>query len=303
LAWVAAQEPVRQGLEDAACRPLTLIGASFGPQEVEEVNRLLVPRGYAYGAGLGRGLRPTFFLGELHARRHQEGLTIFVLGPELARDLDGSPALAQGDLIYARKESLAFYLWDHLADPMQQRNDFLRLALEGYGLELPDLLRDPESQAERFLEFRDGELEAAIHHELGEAKEPSLRGVLPKILQAFPQTRVEHWARGLKDALAEVNEWGRLHYLIRTKNLPSLALMLAWRPGLYPLLLPELEPAFRRVAAFGDWPALDAARTRMLKRLRGVAGGLKALLAGPDAPPAPAALRAIEQQYLARLGL
>lgn len=303
LAWVAEQEGAWEELEDAAFRPLILNGASFDPQEAQEVNRRLLPEGYAYGAGLGRGLRPTFFLGELAAWRRQEGLTIFVLGPESARDLDGTPALTQGDLIYARKEALAFHLWDHLADPMQQKNEFLRIALGGYGLKREDLLRDPEAREAQFLEFLEAELEAAIHHEIGEAKEESLREALPRILAAFPQTRVEHWARGLKDALADVNDWGRLQYLIRTRNLPSLALMLAWRPGLYPLLLPELEPAFRRVEAHGDWPALDAARKQMLTSLRRTAQGLTSLPAARESTMDSATLSIIEKRYLAPLGL
>jgi hypothetical protein len=206
-------------------------------------------------------------------------------------------------LIYARKEALAFYLWDRLADPVQQNNEFLKIALAGYGLRLMALLRNPGDHQTRFQELLVGELEAAIHHEIGEALEPSLRQALPAVLASYPQTRVEHWARGLKDALAEVNEWGRLSYLIETRNLSSLALMLAWRPGLYPLLMPELEPACRRVAAHGDWQALEEARQQVLTRLRRTAAGLTELLAAKDAGPAPATLKEIEQQYLAPLGL
>jgi len=75
------------------------------------------PRGWRNGAGLSRGLAPTFFLGELLEARQVGELTILVLGPELARDLDASPALCQGTLIYARRQALAFYLWDHLSTP------------------------------------------------------------------------------------------------------------------------------------------------------------------------------------------
>jgi hypothetical protein len=303
LAWVAEQERVWDALEDAPWRGLTWGQETFEPQEVEGVNRHLLPLGFAYGAGLSRGLKPTFFLGELAEVRRRGELTILVLGPELARDLDGTPALCQGSLIYARKEALAFYLWDRLSDPMQQNNEFLKIALAGYRLALQDLLRDPEAHQEQFRELLAGELEAAIHHEIGEALEPSLRLALPAVLETYPQTRVELWARGLKDALAEVNEWGRLAYLIDTQDLSSLALMLAWRPGLYPLLMPELEPACRRVADRGDWPALEEARQQVLTRLRRTAQGLTALMAAGEAAASPAILKEIEQQYLAPLGL
>jgi len=303
LAWVAEQEQIWDSLEDAPWQPLTLNGESFEPQEVDALNRRLHPLGLAYGAGLSRGMQPTFFLGELAEVRRQEDLTILILGRELARDLDGTPALCQGSLIYARQEALGFYVWDRLADPVQQHKEFLKIALAGYGLALKDLLREPEAHQEQYRQLLAAELETAIHHEIGEALEPSLRFALPLIISSFPQTRVEHWARGLKDALAEVNESGRLAYLIETRNLPSLALMLAWRPGLYPLLLPELEPACRRVAAQGDWPALEAARVQALARLRSTAAGLSELVAAKDTAASPAALKKIEQQYLAPLGL
>jgi hypothetical protein len=80
--------------------------------------------------------------------------------------------------------------------------------------------------------------------------------------------------------------------------------MLAWRPGLYGLLMPELEPACRRVAAKGDWDALEEAREKILARLRCTAGGLTKIMAGKEAgTPSSASLREIEQQYLAPLGL
>ena len=68
------------------------------------------------------------------------------------------------------------------------------------------------------------------------------------MLERFPQTRLELWVRTLKDALADVNDWGRLAYIVAEQRLPSLAVMLAWRPGLFPALLPEFAPAFQDFA-------------------------------------------------------
>lgn len=303
LAWVAEQEKVWESLEDAPWQNLAWGEATFEPQDVDGVNALLLPLGLAYGAGLSRGMKPTFFLGELAEVRREGELTILILAKELARDLDGTPALCQGSLIYARHEAMGFYVWDRLADPVQQSNEFLKIALAGHGLKLKSLLRDPGAHEAQFRDLLAAELEAAIHHEIGEAREPSLRQALPLVLASFPQTRVEHWARGLKDALAEANEWGRLSYLIKNRNLPSLALMLAWRPGLYSLLMPELEPACRRVADNGEWQALEEARVQVLSRLRRTAAGLTELMAARESTMAPDTLKEIEQQYLAPLGL
>jgi hypothetical protein len=252
---------------------------------------------------LSRGLAPTFFLGELLEERRVGELTILILGPELARDLDASPALCQGTLIYARRQALAFYLWDHLSDPIQQGNAYLQLALKSYQLTLKDLLADPEAHQEQFNAFLAGELEAVIHHEMGEALEPSLQDAFPAVLQRFPQTRLEIWVRTLKDALADVNDWGRLAYIVTEERLPSLAVMLAWRPGLLPALLPELAPAFQDLLATGDWGVMEAARCSALTRLREMAAGLNTLLEAPEAA-SPAWLQdELHRRYLAPLGL
>jgi len=206
-------------------------------------------------------------------------------------------------LIYARRQALAFYLWDHLSDPTQQGNAYLQIALKAYSLPLTKLLRDPEAYQGQFNAFLAGELEAVIRHETGEALEPSLKTAFPALLERLPQTRAELWLRTLKDALADVNDWGRLAYLIEARHLPSLAVMLAWRPGMLPALLPELEPAFEELLATGDWGALDAARRRALKRLRETAAGLNELLTAPEAASTPWLKEQIQCRYLAPLGL
>ena len=132
LDWIARREYTWDDLEEASWRTLPWGAAAIDPFAVETLNRHLIPQGLAYGAGLSRGLTPTFFLGELLEERREGELTILILGPELARDLDASPALCQGTLIYARRQALAFYLWDHLADPTQQGNAYLQLALKAY---------------------------------------------------------------------------------------------------------------------------------------------------------------------------
>jgi len=303
LAWIEAKEQGWNLLEEADWQPLSWGDQTFEPFGAERLNRVLRAQGLAYGAGLSRGLAPTCFLGELLEVRREGSLTILLLGRELARDLDATPALRQGNLIYARREAMAFYLWDRLSDPVQHKNAYLRIALDAYHLPLAGLLRQPEEFQGEFAALLAAELEAAIRHEVGEALEPSLQDVLPTLLARFPQTRVELWARALKDALADTNDWGRLAFLIQERRLPSLAVFLAWRPGLYPRLLPELEPAFQQVVAAGDWESLEQARRAALARLRQTAAELADLLADADGSDLPSLRAAIERQYLAPLGL
>ena len=303
LAWIEIKERTWEVLEGAAWQQLVWNGQTFEPLAVAELNQRLIPQGFAYGAGLGRGHAPTCFLGELQEIRPHDDLTIIVLGRELARDLGAAPALRQGPLIYARQETLSYYLWDRLSDPTQQKNAFLRIALAAYGLDLAGLLRYPTAHRDAYDAFLAGELEAVIHHEVGEAMETSLGPTFATLLDLFPQSRVELWLRALKDALAEVNEFGRLSYLIAGRRLASLALMLALRPPLYAMLMPELEPAFCRLQTDGDWLELETARIRILTRLRGVAGDLKNLLSSPESASTRWVRAEIEQRYLAPLGL
>jgi hypothetical protein len=303
LAWVEGKEGAWEQLEGAVWQDLILNGATLDPFAVAEVNAALTPLGLAYGAGYSRGLAPTCFLGRLLEVRRLDDLTVLVLGNELARDLDAAPALCQGSLIYARREALAYYIWDRLSDPVQQHKPFLKVALAAFGTTLGSLLQDPEAHREAFEQLVAGELEAVIRHEVGEAREISLRDAFRTALTLFPQTRVELWVRALKDALAEVNEWGRLAYLIEARQATSLALMLAWRPGLYPLLLPELEPAFWQLQEQGDWEVLAEARLSALSRLRATAAELSELLAAADITPAPQLRGEIEARFLKPLGL
>jgi hypothetical protein len=130
-----------------------------------------------------------------------------------------------------------------------------------------------------------------------------LKEAFPAVLERFPQTRVELWVRALKDALADVNDWGRLAYLVDQECLPSLAVMLAWRPGILPALLPELEPAFAQLLATDDWGVMNAARRQALTRLREMAAGLNALLDCPEAVSGPWLQAELQRRYLAPLGL
>jgi hypothetical protein len=79
--------------------------------------------------------------------------------------------------------------------------------------------------------------------------------------------------------------------------------MLAWRPGLLPALLPELEPAFQELLATGDWEVMETARGHALERLRQVAAGLNSLLDSPAAASTSWLQAEIQRRYLAPLGL
>jgi hypothetical protein len=302
LAWIAAQEEAWQAVASTALQDLEWQGRRLDPFGVAEVNRLVAQEGLAYGAGFTQGLAPMCFLGELWETQQRLGLTVLILGPELARDLEAVPALRQGEVIYLRTEPLAFYLWDHLADPTKQNNPFLLLALAAKGLDLGRWAKDPEHYTAAFQDLLQVQGEALIRHELGEALEPSLQTAFPEIIRLFPHSKIERWLRALKDALADLNDWGRLVYLVHRRDLPHLALLLAFRPGFYPYLIPELEPAFWELQRTRDWGVIEAARQTALERLRATAAQVEELWS-ELAPAAPDRLQAaLEERFLKPLG-
>lgn len=303
LAWIARQEEAWNDLLETDLQDLPWQGRRLDPFAVSELNAILAPAGLAYGAGFTQGLAPMCFLGELRETRQRWGLTIWILGPELARDMDAAPALRQGDIIYLRTEPLAFHLWDLLADPSKQNNLFLKVALASRGLDPLAWLQQPERHAGAFQEMLTSQGEALICHEIGEAREPTLQTTLPEIIQSFPHSKVERWVRALKDALADLNEWGRMAHIAARRDLPELALLLAWRPGFYPYLIPELEPAFWDLQKTRDWGVIDAARQAALQRLRQTAVELEEVWEARAKAAPDTVQRLLEQRFIKPLGL
>ncbi len=79
--------------------------------------------------------------------------------------------------------------------------------------------------------------------------------------------------------------------------------MLAFQPGFYPLLLPEIEPAFQELATSGNWDVLEQARLAALARLRQTAAEVTHLVA-LHKNDAPEHLRDIlTARFLTPLGL
>jgi hypothetical protein len=303
LAWIAQQEEAWNDLAETDLQDLQWQGRRLDPFAVVELNTLVAPEGLAYGAGFTHGLAPMCFLGELWERQQRLGLTIFILGPELARDLDAAPALRQGEVVYLRTEPLAYYLWDQLADPTRQNNIFFQVALAAWGLDPAAWLQKPERYEDAFQALLAAQGEALIRHEIGEALEPALQATLPEIVQRLPHSKVERWVRALKDALADLNDWGRLAHILERRDLPELALLLAWRPGFYPYLVPELAPAFWDLQKTRDWEVIETARRTALQRLRQTAAQLEQEWAALAARDTDTLQRTLEERFIRPLGL
>jgi hypothetical protein len=67
-----------------------------------------------YGAGYGRSMKAVFFLAEKIEQRTVAGIPVLILGKERAKEMASPFAMAQDGVIFVRKESLRFFLWDHI---------------------------------------------------------------------------------------------------------------------------------------------------------------------------------------------
>lgn len=85
--------------------------------------------------------------------------------------------------------------------------------------------------------------------------------------------------------------------------MPELALLLAWRPGFYPYLIPELEPAFWELQRTRDWGAVEQARQRALGRLHQTAAELDEVLEELAGAADEDTAMVLEEKFISPLGL
>ena len=257
LEWIGKKEDEWDKLEEQEFAGISVAGKTYDPFDVEGLNAILAPHGLFYGAGYVQGLKPSFLLAELAETRQVEGFPVYILGREHARDLLTVPALSQGNSILVRKESARLFLWNLIFFLKKSSREALSFALEAYGISD----HHPQALKENFARVCDDEVEAYIHHEVGELKDTDLdRDVWRNIIAAFPHTVIEFFVRALKDVLADTNDHGKIRYIVRQRRAASFALHAAFLDGLRRLLFPELAEAFREFKETGNWESAERAR-------------------------------------------
>jgi hypothetical protein len=266
LEWIGRKEEEWETLTGADLAEITIQGTRYPPFDLEEINALLEPRGFYYGAGFVHGLKPTFFLAHLeNTREEEDGVTVLFLGRELARDLLTLPAMTQNDCILVRKESARLFLWNQVFFVKNSGRDALQFALKAYGI----TDHDPASLQRNLNRISDDELETYVHHEMGEIREGSFdRSVWRELLSVFPHTPVEIVVRTLKDILAETGKFGSISHIIRQKKASSLGLYAAFLDGLKKEMFSELPPAFKAFTKAGDWSLIEEAASSAYQRAK-----------------------------------
>lgn len=262
LKWIDRKEALWLECLESPFEPLLINNHPFDCLDGRGINQHLIPLGLYYGAGYGRGLKPTFFLGTIREKRLVHGYTVIILGQELACDLSQVPGQRQGKIIVIRMEPLRFFLWSKIQETEKFEREAASMALSYYGWN-PSL--SPESQLGPIIQV---ELETVLSHELGEALDRTFpQGLWKKLISAFPFSRVELYLRTLKDLLADTHPQGTLNHIISGQKAGSLAFYLSNLKGLRRALFPEMVPAIRQFKKEEDWSDVTGARKEGRNRL------------------------------------
>lgn len=258
LDWIGKKEKQWESFADKEIAGLRIQNKPYDPFDVTGINAILEPQGFYYGAGYGRGLKPTYLLAEIDDKRRIDGHTVYFLGKELARDLFTVPAVAQQNCILIRKKTAQVHLWERMLYVKKSGRRALHFALNHYGLQEQDR---PELKR-NLSKISDDESETYIYHELGEIKGNDFdREVWREMIAAYPNTAVEFLARTIKDLLADTNEYGTLQYILREKKATSLGFYIAFMEGLPKALFQELIEAFDEFLKKENWDRIEQAVT------------------------------------------
>lgn len=298
LEWIETRENRWDQCTDDEFQQISLNGQSFDPFDTTGINAALVSLDLFYGAGYARSLKPTFFLAEIKEKLELDGIRIYVLERELARDLLTIPALSQDDCVLLRQDSARMYLWDSIFYIKKSARPALEFALKNCGIE--DLHTESlQRNLAGILEIQKG---SYIYHEIGELNETVFdRDIWREIIGAFPYSPVEYLARAVKDLLADTNEFGTLQHIINERNTAALGFYAAFLDGLMKEFFPELPASFREFMQTGDWRRIEQAAAHGYKTAAGHAALIMNIYQeGVDKKDLPWAERQIQKRLLGK---
>ena len=247
--WLREREQLWDSLHAEDFNPMAIGDNRYDPFDSGAINAELNPQGLVYSGGLGINNKPHFFLGLLERHDQYNGYAIFVSEKELARDLTSPPAMAQGNNIYIRRESLKRMLWEKLESwNWNQPDNAMGKALAYY-----DFNKDVDQALEAMTE---NELEAILLHEIGELRAGERLGKQwEELLITLPYTRAELMLRAVRDHLADAIS--TLPALLEKDNEPSLHFYFGNLTHMRKHLSPSLLEAYQRWQESGNRRELE----------------------------------------------
>ncbi len=195
--WLTAREGLWDEVEEQNYQPLMIQNKAYDAFDNDLINTLLLENNWVYNAGLGIRCRPHFFVADLEQRIQQDDYTILISDKEYARDMAAPAAMAQGNTIFIRRESLRRVIWEILDDARVQGLDNpLTRAMSFYDFESV-----PEDAINHMTE---AEIAYVIQHEIGEVKAGKILGESwDEMTIKLARTHAEIMLRAIRDHLAD----------------------------------------------------------------------------------------------------
>lgn len=235
--WLMAREQLWEQLAAESFDCIPVADKCYDPFDTIEINQVLLPQGLVYSGGYGYFGKPLFFIGCLHQHEWREGLEVFIVAEEYARDLTAPPAMSQNKMIFIRQEALRQTLWENIEawNWKKAENHFVQL------LELYQAHQNLEAALDKMTQ---DEIDSLIYHEIGEVKVGQLLGEdWEKMLIALAGTKAEWFARAVRDHLADCLV--TLPRILEQAQTSTLLLYLANLKGIRKALFPSLFTAYQ----------------------------------------------------------
>ncbi|MEE9326584.1 MAG: Sfum_1244 family protein [Cocleimonas sp.] len=249
--WLTAREGLWDGIEEQDYKSLTINGDSFESFDNDLINVLLDKEKLIYNAGLGIRCRPHFFVADLEETVKHDDYTVYISGKEYARDMAAPAAMAQGNNIFIRRESLRRVIWEILDDARVSGLDNpLTRTMSYYNFD--------ENGEEAINEMTEAEIEFVIQHEIGEVQAGKILGEKwNKMMANLASTQAEIMLRAVRDHLAD--SLTTLPALIEQNNEASIHFYFGNMTAMRKLLAPVL------VGAYTNWH--ETGETEQFKEL------------------------------------
>jgi hypothetical protein len=279
-AWIEKKEAGWTGLEGRDFQALSIGKERCDAFDVDRINHALEGEGYAYGAGYGVYLKPTFFLARAKNVSEVAGHKVYTTEQEIVRDLFTAPAMLQGRSIFLRLDPLKAILWDKFAEYKPGRPTVTSHAFEAYGLRSCRAVDDACKDAlGRMVVDYAGVL---LHHELAESREavPQWKDILTRA----GDRKAEHYLRAVQDLVADTSDSGPLKFIVDGKDGGALSLAIGLMEGYRRLLFPEIRETYQKRPGNVNWREVDEVRKKGFNRFQGIRRTVLALFnsGGPE---------------------
>jgi hypothetical protein len=247
--WLTQREHFWETIEDEPFADLPVDGEYYDPFDNEAVNAVLNPYGLVYSGGLGNKCTPHFFLGKLGRQERQSDFTVLVSENEYARDLTAPPAMALGDTIFIRRESLRRMIWEKVEEwQWNKLENAMGRAIQGFIL---------EDNIEAALDdLTDTVFDSVLLHEKGEVLAGKKLGPeWEQMLAGLPHSKTEIMIRAVRDHLAD--SLTTLPGLLGNGEDASVHFYFANLPNMHKNLSPTLVQAYESWVIAGKRAAIE----------------------------------------------